>query len=174
MAELITLAVDSHSAITEQLDATQVPGAGDAQQRTLNHNGLGVSDAFDANTTVKPRKVMSLSITIDGTGNFDIDLTDAPLSVGRSEDLSAGPYRLIYFEFETPEANVSPVTIDCSQADPFPLFGAVSVDMILNPDERMTRLLQNNDGPQVAAGAKAIRISGDEDDVLNLKMVFGD
>lgn len=171
-AAAIVFSTTLNSVISEVLDPAAVPGAASADKRTVVHDDWAVDETFNASSTPDPVRTLVMEITIDATGIYDLDLTAAPTTAAPTagEDLTGK--RVMYFEATTPEANVDPVVIcDQAGASKYDMLGAGN-ELELQPNSKLPLLVQSSTLPAVAAGAKIIRFTGTEDDVVQVKFVF--
>lgn len=171
-AQAVNLTMNLSSTIQEVLDPAVVPGASAADKRTVQHDSWNVDKTLIASSTPAPSRCLVLEITIDNTGQYEIDLSAAPTTGAPTagEDLTGK--RVLSFEFQTPAANAAAITI-CDQAasNKYALFGAGNAYSLLK-NSKLAQLHESSLMPAVAGGAKIIRISGTEDDVLRVKLTF--
>lgn len=151
--------------------------ASGASYRTLTLDDFGLDAVLDGDNTPTPTAVVAGSYTI-GAGDTTIDLTsDAPVMGAvdgsglpeASEDLTGKKLQAVIVE--TPTANAAAVTVKPAAANGYALWGATNeVDFL--PHTNLMMVCQDSDQPAVAAGAKDIVLSGTQNDVINLILVF--
>ena len=173
-AEKIVLDVQLGLTIQETLAAAVVPGADSADRRTVTHGKWTVNETFGPNSTPIPTRCLVLEITLDGTGFYEINLASAATTGSGSggEDLTGK--RVMAFEASTPDDNAGVIAI-CDQAgsNKYPLLGAGN-ELDLPADSMLPLLVRSSELPLIAAGARTIRFSGTEGDVVRVKLAFED
>lgn len=173
-AEKVILDAQLDFTIQETLAEAIVPGANTADQRTVTHGKWNTSATFGPTSTPAPTRCLVAELTIDGTGFQEINLASAATTGAGSggEDLTGK--RVMAFEASTPADNAAVIVL-CDQAgsNKYPLFGAGN-EFDLPAGSKLPLLVESSDLPLIAAGARTLRFSGTEGDVVRIKMAFED
>lgn len=171
-AEKITLTIDLTSTIQEVLAQAAVPASETGEQRTVSHNQWNVSDVYTTDSTPEPQRCLSLEITLDGGGFYDLNLASAPTTAAPTagEDLTG--FRVMHFEAQTPSGNAAAIVI-CDQAasNKYTLFGSSNA-FSLPKNSKIALIHLASLLPVIAAGVKTIRFSGTTGDKIRVKMTF--
>jgi hypothetical protein len=171
-AEKVVFSVNLSATISEVLAAAIVPASDTEEQRTVKHVKWNVDQTFLPTSTPDPERCLSLEITLDSGGLYDLDLTAAPTTgaPAAGEDLTG--LKVMYAEFTTPADNAAAILL-CDQAatNEYDLLGAAN-ELDLVPGSKLCLLHTDSALPAVAGTDKIIRFSGTEGDVLQIKLVF--
>lgn len=172
MADTVTSSVDLSMNTTEVLDATDVPAGSSANDRTLRHNGFNLSVALNVDSEPKVSRVVPIKITLGGS-TYELVLTAAPKSAGRSEDLTGK--KVVGWIAQADAENDDPIVIAPGDDDPYPLIGDDNAQELQPGETRASCFVTGTATPlpAVAPTVKQIDISGTAGDVLYLQLLLG-
>jgi len=155
----------------ETLGTDDHPGGSSTNDRTLAHNAFNASATFSATSTPTGQRIVEIEITL-GAGTTTIDLTSAPKSAGRTEDLTG--FKAVAGLLTAPRTNSGDVTVAPGASNPYPLFG--TGNSVAVPAGR-TMAFGDTEQANLAAvssSAKTIDVSGTSGDILRLMLVMGE
>lgn len=154
-----------------------VPGSKSDENQTVTVNDFAVSESLTSSSTPVPAEILSDSVTIDGTGSHEIDLTDAAIvgavdgsgDPAATEDLTGS--QLFYIEIHTGSANAGVLTVGPSVSNGYTLFGTGnSID--IPPNSHVNFYVKSSDLPAVSSTVKAITFAGTTGDTFDVVMTF--
>lgn len=109
------------------------------------------------------------TITLDGSGDYDLDLTD--LLDAESNAVDATDLDLHYYLFDSPTTNAGAVTVDSGVSNGYSYLNN-GVDYDLNPGSYDASLYESNIG-DVDSTHKIIHFDGTAGDTLNVVLLLG-
>jgi hypothetical protein len=169
-AEKVSLSVNLNMLIAEVLAAASVPGATNEAARTVQHDAWRVDTSLISTSTPAPVRCVVGEFTLDGSGDYDLNLAAAPTTAAPTagEDLTGK--NLLAFFFQTPSTNAGAVTIDGTVSNGYDLFtGPITIPKNMT----LTGLCQTSaQYPAVAAGDRIIHFDGTAADKIRVKLVF--
>jgi len=169
LPESINATIQLLCTVREVLADADVPGAAEDSNKTITHSNWNFSDTLNANSDPEADVLVVQEVTIGGSPT-DIDLTAAPLGVGRTADLTGK--KLVGGLLKTKSTNAGAVTVGVSGANDYELWGA-SKDLVIAKGRTIALADAEEQYAAVGASDKIIRISGTNGDTLYLLMVFG-
>jgi hypothetical protein len=171
MADSVTLTYTLNMTGAEVLDTTDVPSGNATSDRQLTHNALNTSGQLSSSTSPDVEFAVTQEITISGTTT--IDLTAAPKSASRTQDLTGK--KLVSMIIEADANNSGNTTVAPGSANPYPLFGSGNSILVL-PGETIGKTIRSGTAtnhPAVSGTVKNIDVSGTASDVVKILMYFG-
>lgn len=169
-----TAAVRMQATIREILTALEAPQATNEAGRTLEHGAYNLSRTLSASSTPaleSPPSAQDITIT---AGTTTLDLTALKLARDNGTTYDYTGKKVIGAIFKTDPDNAGAVTIAPGSSNPYPLFGATN-EKDIGPG-RMDMFFFDEVGSNLAAvsgSAKTIDITGTEDDVVTVVLLFG-
>ncbi len=172
MADTVTSSIDLSMITTEVLDATDVPAGSSAADRTLRHNGFNLSVALNVDAEPKISRAVPIKITLGGS-TYELDLTAAPKSARRTEDLTGK--KVVAWIAKADAENADPIVIEPGASNPYPLIGTGNAQDIRPGEARASCFdsLTATPLPAVSGTVKQIDISGTSGDILYLQILLG-
>lgn len=171
MADTVTLNYALQITAIEQLDTTDVPSCASAADRQFIHAEFNVTGKLTGSTTPKTEFVIIKAVTLTA-GTVTIDLTAAPKSANRTQDLTGK--KLVAYMLECPSANTGTSTVKPGSANPYNINGASNeIDILSGEAVSKTVVKDKATGhAAVSATVKNIDFTGTSGDIVNVLMVF--
>ena len=169
-----TAAVRMQATIREILTALEAPAATNEAGRTLEFGSYNLSSTLNASSTPAleaPPSSQEITIT---AGTTTLDFTALALARNVSETYDYTGKKVIGAIFKTDPANAGAVTIAPGSSNPYPLFGSGN-EKDIGPG-RMDMFFFDTVGSNLAAvsgTAKTIDLTGTEDDIITVVLLFG-
>jgi hypothetical protein len=154
-----------------------VPGAAANQQQTVYVNDFAVEDALGSGDSPEPAEICVLEETIDGTGSYNLDLTDAPIigAVDGSGDPTATEdltdKKLCYIEIHAGASNSGVITVGPGSSNGYDLFGSGN-EVEVPAGAHLVLYVTGSDLDAVGATDATIDFTGAEDDTFDAVLVF--
>lgn len=167
-----TVRVNLDITSTEVLALSDFPGSSNQSDRTLRKSDFNLSTTHSVSTTPAIEKSPVVQQVTIGASATVIDLTAVDVGVGRTEDMTGK--KLVDWQFEASSSNSGNVTVEPDATDGYDLFGA-SGKLVLVPGRNVSSGITGVSSGEAAVSAteKEIKISGTENDVVNLALYFG-
>lgn len=163
MGSVQTAQLNLQMTVTESLEADGV-----ATTSTITHQQFNRLLRRSPTTTPAVSKISDDEITLDATGQTDLDLT-AAAGVQGAQDLTGLLLRAALFA--APTGNAAAVKVRSSITNGYAGLNGGS-DITLNPGDAVLFQI-DADLDAVASGKRYLRVLGGEDDKLQYSLLFG-
>jgi|GEM_PF-3739990 len=161
----------------EVFTTSEAPSATNEDQRTLAAAGNNVQATLKGTTTPKvDQPIVSLAITLDGAGEYVLDLTSAPalaLPAGASRTVDLTGKKLVAYALRAKEDNAADIQIDGSVSNAYVFLTANT--FLLKKGWRQMGAVTSlaSEMPAVSSSAKIIHFKGTAADVVYADFYFG-
>lgn len=163
MGSVQTAQVNLQMTVTESLEADGV-----AATSTITHQQFNRLLRRSPSTTPAVSKISDDEITLDSSGQTDLDFT-AAAGVQGAQDLTGLLLRAALFA--APAANAAAVVVRPTFTSGYSGLNGGN-DITLNPGDALLFQI-DADLDAVASGKRYLRVLGDEDDKLQYSLLFG-
>ncbi len=160
--------------VAEQLTAAEMPSAGSEDARRRSFSGLNRTGRLSSTSTPAVEVPAGFQKITIGAGVTTIDLTAMPAARDPGDALDYSTKKLIGVRIHADPGNSGMVTIAPGASNPYPLFGAGN-EQDFYPGEKSDKMLLGvaSSHPAVSGTAKNIAVSGTENDIVELMLLFG-